>query len=303
MESCIDEIPTKKKAKNKLQYERTKEKIKKKSELQEIIVKDIRRIRLYQHSKKDRSCSKEKTKYPGLILDNEMTGWSVCLECSAPVKCFKTHNCKIVLDIFKNTEIEKLNDFKTRMSLSFRSNVKQIDVDKVKCTHCDAALQSTQEVKNHLKSIHNIGYFMCKYCGKTIELEKTLKEHEFRAHGNTEYGSKSCEFCGLAFVHSHRLKKHVFNAHQNERPFVCDICSKGFKHNGPLQAHRLIHTGEKNFLCTSEGCGKAFTKETTLTQHERLHTGIKPYKCQACNVAFAQKNSLNVHNNTHHKNK
>ena len=142
---------------------------------------------------------------------------------------------------------------------------------------------------------------MCKFCGKILENEKSIKSHELREHGNTEYGNISCEVCGIAFIGKHKLKVHILSVHGNERPFICDVCPKSFKRKLHLEAHKLIHTGEKKYACTRKECEMAFSKKTTLVQHERLHTGEKPYKCNDCNIAFVQRNSLNVHNNTHHK--
>ena len=55
----------------------------KKNELSDIILNGNDRVRLYQHNRVSRS--KDKLKYPGLIIDNEITLWSVCLDCCAPI--------------------------------------------------------------------------------------------------------------------------------------------------------------------------------------------------------------------------
>jgi len=283
----------------------TAQNTKKKKELFNIIKNENSRIRLFQHFKRVNSkyVSSEKARFPGLILDDKMTRWSVCLDCSEPVRVFKIHKCKTKLNILLEKEIENVDHFTRGMTKDFKVNVRQVDVDKVKCKHCDFIMKNGKEVKGHLKFVHNMGYFICKYCGQVMENKNTLQQHELRKHGSTEYGTISCEFCGMTFVHKYQLRTHVFNVHKNERPFICDICSKSYKHKGKLADHLLIHLGEKNFLCTSEGCGKTFTKKTTLTQHERLHTGVKPYSCDVCGQTFAQRNSLNVHYTSHHTKK
>ena len=131
--------------------------------------------------------------------------------------------------------------------------------------------------------------------------EKSIKKHELREHGNQEYAFITCDLCGKAFFEKALLNRHIKDNHEDGRPFICDICPKTFKQKPHLVTHSLIHSGERKFSCKKEGCDKAFTKEWTLMQHERIHTGVKPYSCKLCDVSFAQKNSLNVHNNTHHK--
>ena len=292
------------------EYLRLKQKRIKKKELHDIIINSNERVRLNQHYKLYWNSKIEKQKYPGLIIDNEITEWSVCLKCCLPTTYFKNHKCGKFMDHLKNKEIEKVQDFsknernsKRGLSL-FAANSIQLDVDKVKCRHCDAIFLTAEPLKKHLKSDHNVSteqQFVCKYCGKMLENEKSIKAHELRNHGNIEYGCQTCDYCGKSFLESNQLKRHVSITHVEARPFVCDICPKTFKQRETLVAHRLIHSGEKNFSCQKEGCDKAFTKEWTLVQHERIHTGVKPYSCKLCDVSFAQKNSLNVHNNTHHK--
>lgn len=45
-----------------------------------------------------------------------------------------------------------------------------------------------------------------------------------------------------------------------------------------LNAHLLIHTGEKKHLCNF--CGNSFLSRGQLKIHERSHTKEKPYKCK-----------------------
>lgn len=44
-----------------------------------------------------------------------------------------------------------------------------------------------------------------------------------------------------------------------------------------LNAHMLIHSGEKKHLCNF--CGNSFLSRGQLKIHERSHTKEKPYKC------------------------
>ena len=273
----------------------------KRGEIKEIIKTDTSRIRLFHHFKKVKQyLSEDKQKFPGLIIDNEMSGWSVCLDCCEPVRRFKRHKCESSEGFLANKEIEQVDYFAKHLGDVFRENIRQADVDRVKCNHCDETFFNNKDIKSHLKLTHNIRFSMCKYCGKVLENEKSIKNHELREHGNTEYGSIACQLCGLNFLQNSRLSRHMRDVHSDERNFICEICSRAFKVKSKLKEHMCTHTGEKNFHCTYNDCGKAFSKKSTLSQHERLHTGEKPYKCDECDDSFAQKNSLTVHKNTHH---
>ena len=48
-------------------------------------------------------------------------------------------------------------------------------------------------------------------------------------------------------------------------------------------------------------CGQGFASKGIRISHERIHSGEKPYKCNFCDNKFAQRTSLNVHFQTHHK--
>ena len=58
-------------------------------------------------------------------------------------------------------------------------------------------------------------------------------------------------------------------------------------------------TGERPYTCTHEGCGRTFTEHSSLRKHKLIHTGEKPYVCEICGKTFSQSGSRNAHQKRH----
>uniref|UniRef100_A0A6A7FXI4 Zinc finger protein 501-like n=2 Tax=Hirondellea gigas TaxID=1518452 RepID=A0A6A7FXI4_9CRUS len=105
-----------------------------------------------------------------------------------------------------------------------------------------------------------------------------------------------CTVCGKGFKLRSGLQQHE-RTHSSDRPYVCPDCGKLFRQPTHLQQHTRIHTGEKPYDCTF--CDKSFRQRTILNQHLRIHTGEKPYVCMECGKQFRQKAILDQHYRTH----
>ncbi|KAA0183487.1 hypothetical protein HAZT_HAZT011329 [Hyalella azteca] len=122
--------------------------------------------------------------------------------------------------------------------------------------------------------------------------------HPSTAHNDDDEENKpfKCTVCGKGFKLRSGLQQHE-RTHSSDRPYVCPDCGKLFRQPTHLQQHMRIHTGEKPYDCTF--CDKSFRQRTILNQHLRIHTGEKPYVCMECGKQFRQKAILDQHYRTH----
>jgi len=111
-------------------------------------------------------------------------------------------------------------------------------------------------------------------------------------------GSKShwtCNICQKAFAQNSSYKNHI-RTHSDDRPYVCSICSIGFKERYHLKKHELFkHTTALNETCRI--CGKRFKDSTAVRAHERIHSDVRPYGCTLCGKTFKTSECLWHHEN------
>lgn len=146
--------------------------------------------------------------------------------------------------------------------------------------------------------------FRCPVCDKTFASEKYVRMHlgihrqmapdiqetqyDFIAGGHADVAGKpgvwECAVCGKYFLQASYYRNHM-RTHSEERPFVCDLCSIGFKERYHLKKHHLFkHSKEMNEQCRK--CGKRFKDSTAVRAHERIHSDARPFACTRCGKAF-----------------
>lgn len=212
----------------------------------------------------------------------------------------KAKKCKLKIDI---PSCENLLN-------NSRKLLKQIE-----CKKCDMRFKSEILLKKHVKITHkNTNQAnICDICGKIFNKSSTLKVHLschkqkqcphcfkwFNSHSHFNLHLKNhirplkrkrnlkyyyCEACDYRSLNKNTLEAHINKAHLNIRPFICEICQKGFYKKRNLTQHFVTHEKKKEKTC--EICGDTFMNEKTLIEHLMLHSGLKPFKCDKCGAEF-----------------
>ncbi|KAM7366891.1 hypothetical protein PAMP_014828 [Pampus punctatissimus] len=80
-------------------------------------------------------------------------------------------------------------------------------------------------------------------------------------------------------------------------PHDCPDCERKFKFASSLNAHRVIHTGERPHRCAE--CGRCFSFRQSLDRHRNTHKSGRKYDCVVCGETFHSLSARTEHKQTH----
>ena len=100
--------------------------------------------------------------------------------------------------------------------------------------------------------------------------------------------------CSRAFTQKAHLDAHML-VHTGERRLKCRFCTKLFVRPSDLKQHEYVHTQERVFTCSHNGCTKVFYKLQNYKRHIRIHSGIRTHSCEKCAKSFATKYHVQRH--------
>lgn len=93
--------------------------------------------------------------------------------------------------------------------------------------------------------------------------------------------------CDLIYNTKKELLNHIMECHEGQLLFKCIICDRVFEKWSSIDIHEATHRIDKPYLC--DLCGKSFKHSNNLRGHKRTHlddSKKKRHVCDICGNAF-----------------
>lgn len=131
--------------------------------------------------------------------------------------------------------------------------------------------------------------FRCKKCKDLFNREEDLLIHDLY-HTRTTFPDqeRKCGHCSSSFFNRKDLQNHISEKHSGlQMLFKCGVCDKVYEKWSSLDVHEATHRQDKPYLC--DLCGKSFKHSNNLRGHKRTHLDVakrKRHNCEICGNAF-----------------
>lgn len=97
----------------------------------------------------------------------------------------------------------------------------------------------------------------------------------------------TCPFCGEVLATSYLLKRHMSTTHNQQLPFRCHLCGKGFLSSSGLRHHKHGSHMTRCFVC--DFCGARFKHKHHMKDHVRKFHAWLWESVPVCHQIFKKK--------------
>ncbi|CAH1798301.1 unnamed protein product [Owenia fusiformis] len=190
---------------------------------------------------------------------------------------------------------------------------------EIRCGYngCDYVYTSSEDMNQHLQEMHKPG--QAEEASKNVQstlqavsderhpVKKTTELDDQKTEVEYTYNDEMyhqfledervymCTICSYKERNWKKLLAHL-KSHQSFKPYVCtnghaEPYKTSSKYN--MMCHLKIHSGVRNHVCTI--CNKAFSFKHKLTVHMQYHNNVKNHECNQCGKTFTQSSDLKKH--------
>lgn len=148
-------------------------------------------------------------------------------------KWFECYKCKQQLSSFWKTSV----------------HLKQHDAEeKFKCIVCGIRFILWEDFSRHLCQGSHI---KCAYCDETFVATIALLNHLDISHDEkTLFKCEKCaQFLSMSLLKQFHMTQHLIERTDDKKPYMCNVCNKGFGTKISLRNHEEIHSDEKRKQC------------------------------------------------------
>ena len=216
-------------------------------------------------------------------------------------------------DIIACYECDKI--FKT--DANFFSHLESCQPKVYNCEICLETFSTKGNLKKHCRYFHDAPpdeEKKCPFCEKAFKMKKSMK-HLFIHIKSTHYSEREndlfknvaneydlyrqrngihCDQCGNLYSCPDSYSKHIQNIHGSEN-ILCSECAEVFKNENNLKYHMITKHSKVTLYC--EHCGHLYKEKRHLDRHiQTVHLQVKKYKCNLCNIKFADRFQQKLHN-------
>ncbi|KAH9376508.1 hypothetical protein HPB48_006593 [Haemaphysalis longicornis] len=145
------------------------------------------------------------------------------------------------------------------------------------CSQCLKSFSSTHQLAQHVRIHTGEKPYKCSYCERRFKQLSHVQQHTRLHTGERPYKCHLAD-CGRAFIQLSNLQQHLRNhdgqaERAKSRPFLCNICGKGFASDSSLRTHRskqhaALVGGAASQSCPI--CHKICVNAEALTEHMRI---------------------------------